>query len=134
MYCRVVQLVSALFVETVDFHTRPGPATAIDLRGVHFSLAAPGAFPVTIEPHLSALIYCPATQDGNGVFEVVFRRGDAVDTEEVARNVSPFSVEPGKFTSRLVRASLTFDAPGRIVAHCRIGQGPVTLVPLTVLG
>jgi hypothetical protein len=129
-----VQLVAALFVDTVDFHERPGPATAIDLRGVYFSIAAPGPFPLTLEPHLSALIYCPATEDGRGVFEVVFRRGDEADSEEVARNVSPFSVEPGKFTSRLVRASLTFDGPGRVVAHCRIGLGPVTLVPLTVLG
>ncbi len=53
----------------------PGPSTRIDLTGAMFSMAAPSAVPVTLSPHLVALIYCPHTEPGNGVFEVVFRKG-----------------------------------------------------------
>ena len=37
----------------------------------------------------------------------------------MARNVSPFTVEPGKFTYRLVRGELEFAEYGQIIAHCR---------------
>ena len=40
--------------------------------------------------------------------------------EQVARNVSPFQVEPGKFTYRLVRGELEFQPLGTIEAHCRL--------------
>ena len=53
--------------------------------------------------------------------------------EQVARNVSPFTVEPGKFTYRLVRAELEFAEYGQVVAHCRIGLGAWHLVPFTLL-
>ncbi len=43
------------------------------------------------------------------MFEVVFRKGMSEDDEQIARNVSPFTVEPGKFTYRLVRGELEFD-------------------------
>jgi hypothetical protein len=42
-------------------------------------------------------------------------------------------VEPGKFNYRLVRAELTFDEPGTVEAHCRVDQGDVLVVPLTVM-
>ena len=116
-----------------DFRQVEGPSTRIDLKGVMFSQAAPSAVPVTIEPHLVALIHCPAGEDGNGIFEVVFRRGMAEDDEQVARNVSPFQVEPGKFTYRLVRGELEFDDYSQVFAHCRIGQGQWTIVPFTLL-
>ena len=66
------------------------------------------------------------------MFEVVFRRtgeSDAPESEgdQVARNVSPFSVEPGKFTYRLVRGELEFADYGQIFAHCRIDRGPWTV-------
>ncbi len=53
--------------------------------------------------------------------------------DEVARNVSPFSVEPGKFTYRLVRGELEFADYGQIFAHCRIDRGAWLVVPFTLL-
>jgi hypothetical protein len=128
-----MQIVAALFVENFDMRQAPGPSTRIDLGGVMFSMAAPSPTPVTLEPHLVGLIFCPEHESGSGVFEVVFRRGIAEDSEQIARNVSPFSVEPGKFTYRLVRGELEFDEYGQIFAHCRIDQGPWHLVPFTLL-
>ena len=86
----------------------PGPSTRIDLTGAMFSMAAPSPAPVTITPHLVGLIYCPPDESGQGVFEVIFRRGISEDDEQIARNVSPFTVDPGKFTYRLVRGELEF--------------------------
>ncbi len=128
-----MQIVSALFVENFEMRQAPGPSTRIDLTGAMFSMAAPQPAPLTIAPHLVALIYCPPEEPGQGVFEVVFRRGLAADSEQVARNVSPFTVEPGKFTYRLVRGELEFDDYGQVIAHCRVGTGPWHLVPFTLL-
>lgn len=128
-----MHLVSTLFVDEFNMRPAPGPSTRIDLTGVHFSTPAPSPVPVTLAPHLVALIWCPADEAGNGVFEVVFRRGPSEDDEQIARNVSPFTVEPGKFTYRLVRAELEFTAYGPVVAHCRIGLGAWHLVPFTLL-
>jgi len=128
-----MQIVSALFVENFEMRQAPGPSTRIDLTGAMFSMAAPSPVPVTISPHLVALISCGADEPGNGIFEVVFRKGRSEDDEQVARNVSPFTVEPGKFTYRLVRGELEFTEYGQIVAHCRIDRGPWHLVPLTLL-
>ena len=104
-----MQIVSALFVENFEMRQAPGPSTRIDLTGAMFSMAAPSEVPVTLSPHLVALIYCTATEPGNGVFEAVFRKGMSEDDEQIARNVSPFTVDPGKFTYRLVQ--------GRIGVH-----------------
>jgi hypothetical protein len=128
-----MQIVSALFVENFEMRQAPGPSTRIDLSGVMFSQAAPEPVPVTITPHLIALIFCPDDEAGSGVFEVVFRRGVDADSEQVARNVSPFTVEPGKFTYRLVRGELEFAEYGQVVAHCRVDHGPWHLVPFTLL-
>ena len=128
-----MQIVSALFVEEFDMRQAPGPSTRIDLSGVMFSMAAPSPAPVTIEPHLIGLNFCPDTEEGSGVFEVVFRRGLDDTSEQVARNVSPFTVEPGKFTYRLVRAELEFPDYGQVFAHCRIDHGPWHIVPFTLL-
>lgn len=125
-----MDIVSALFCENLNLRQAPGPSTRIDLSGVMFSLAAPSAPPVTVAPHLIVLIRCRADEAGNGVLEVVFRDESG---DEVARNASPFTVEPGKFTYRLVRGELTFPDMGTIEAHCRVGQGPATVVPLTLL-
>jgi hypothetical protein len=67
------------------------------------------------------------------VFEVVFRKGMSEDDEQIARNVSPFTVDPGKFTYRLVKGELEFAEYGQIFAHCRIDKGPWHLVPFTLL-
>lgn len=133
-----MHIVSALFVENFEMRQAPGPSTRIDLTGAMFSMAAPSPAPVTITPHLVGLIYCPPSHSGQGVFEVVFRRTDDPDvpvTEEdqVARNVSPFTVEPGKFTYRLVRGELEFPDYGPVFAHCRIDRGPWLVVPFTLL-
>ncbi len=107
-----------------------GPASRIDLTGVMFSMASPSPVPVTIDPHLYALIWCPPDEAGSGVFEVSYKRSD---DSEMARNVSPFTVEPGKFTYRLVKAELEFEEYGQIVAHCRVDRGAWHLVPFTLL-
>ena len=51
----------------------------------------------------------------------------------MARNVSPFNVDPGKFTYRLVRGELEFHDYGKVFAHCRIDRGDWHLVPFTLL-
>ena len=123
---------AALFVESFTMRPAPGPSTRIDITGAFFSIAAPGPVPVTIEPHLFVLIRSDAGEPGQAMLEVVFTRPEAPDTT-VARNVSPFSVEPGKFTYRLVKAELEFREYGTVEASCRIGQGPWYVVPLTLL-
>jgi hypothetical protein len=128
-----MQIVAALFVEEFEMRQAAGPSTRIDLTGVMFSMAAPEPAPLTITPHLVALIFCPEAETGSGVFEVVFRRGVEEDSEQVARNVSPFTVDPGKFTYRLVRGELEFADYGQVFAHCRVDQGPWHLVPFTLL-
>jgi hypothetical protein len=133
-----MHIVAALFVDTFNMREAPGPATRIDITGAMFSMAAPEPAPLTITPHLLGLIYCPPTETGQGVFEVVFRRTDdpeapSTDEDTVARNVSPFNVEPGKFTARLVRGELEFQDYGQVFAHCRVDRGPWTVVPFTLL-
>ena len=128
-----MQIVSALFVENFALRQAPGPSTRIDLTGAMFSMAAPNPVPTTISPHLVALIFCPPDEMGQGVFEVVFRAGMSEDDEQIARNVSPFTVEPGKFTYRLVKGELVFTEYGQVFAHCRVDHGPWHLVPFTLL-
>jgi hypothetical protein len=125
-----VDIVSALFTENIELRQVPGPATRIDLIGVMFSLPAPTPVPVTITPHLVVLVRCRADEPGQGTLEVSFLDEKG---EQVARNASPFQVEPGKFTYRLVRGELTYEDYGTIEAHCKINQGPATVVPLTLL-
>jgi len=128
-----MQIVSALFVENFQMRQAPGPSTRIDITGAMFSMASPSPVPVTIDPHLVALLFCPPEASGSGVFEVVFRTGIDEDSEQLARNVSPFTVEPGKFTYRLVKGELEFTEYRQIFAHCRIDRGPWHLVPFTLL-
>ncbi len=128
-----MQIVSALFVENFELRQAPGPSTRIDLTGAMFSMASPSPVPVTVSPHLVALISCASDEPGNGVFEVVFRAGRGADDEQIARNVSPFTVEPGKFTYRLVRGELEFESYRQIFAHCRVDNGQWHLVPFTLL-
>ncbi len=124
-----MQIVSALFIDEIDLRPVPGPSTRIDLKGIQFSAAAPSPVPLTWAPHLCVIVRCPEAAAGQGVLEVTFHRGE----EQIARNVQPFDVEPGKFTYRLVRAELEFEDYGTIEARCRIGHGPYTAVPYTLL-
>ena len=128
-----MDIVSALFTETFNLRTVEGPATRIDLSGVFFSMASPTPVPVTIEPHLMVLIRCRPDEPGNGILEVTFVDPSSGQDVEVAKNMSPFTVEPGKFTYRLVRAQLAFDSYTTIEARCKIGTGHETIVPLTLL-
>jgi hypothetical protein len=126
-----MEIVSALFAENINLRPVPGPSTRIDLTGIMFSLPAPSEPPVMLAPHLIVLVRCPPQEDGQGILEVVFRDEDG---EQVARNVSPFTVEPGKFTYRLVRGELEFQKYGTIEAHCRLlPSGNEVTVPLTLL-
>jgi len=124
-----MQIVSALFADDIELRQAAGNAARIDLTGIQFSAAAPGPFPVTITPHLVIIVRCRPDEAGTGALEVVFMR----DGEQVARNVQPLQVEPGKFAYRLVRGELEFPAPGTIEAHCRIDMDDATVVPYTLL-
>jgi hypothetical protein len=128
-----MQIVSALFVENFAMRQAPGPSTRIDITGAMFSMASPSPVPVTIDPHLIALIFCPPEGSGAGVFEVVFRTGTDEESEQLARNVSPFTVDPGKFTYRLVKGELEFTEYRQIFAHCRVDRGAWHVVPFTLL-
>jgi len=125
-----MDIVSATFSENIELRQVAGPSTRIDLTGIMFSLAAPAPVPVTITPHLIVLVRCRSNENGFAALEVLFidEKG-----EQVAKNVMPFQVEPGKFGYRLVRAELTYEDYGTIEAHCNIDGGPVTVVPLTLL-
>jgi hypothetical protein len=126
-----MDIISALFAENIDLRPVPGPSTRIDLTGIMFSMPAPSPPPVSLTPHLVVLVRCRPGEPGEGILEVVFRDEAG---EQVARNVSPFQVEPGKFTYRLVRGELEFQQYGTIEAHCRLlPDGSVTAVPLTLL-
>jgi hypothetical protein len=124
-----MHIVGAFFIESMELRQVAGPSTRIDLTGVHFSLAAPAPAPVTIEPHLLVLVHAPATDSGQGALEVTYHRGE----EQIARNVQPLQVEPGKFNFRLVRAELSFDDYGSVEARCRIDFGAEIVVPFTLL-
>jgi hypothetical protein len=126
-----MQIVAALFLEEFEVvpPTVPGAPTKLDLGGVHFSAHAPTEPPVTVDPHLVVLVRCGPDETGTGALEVVFRR----DGVQIARNVQPLQVEPGRFSYRLVRGELTLDAYGTVEAHCRLDDGPATIVPYTLL-
>lgn len=124
-----MQIVAAVFIENIELRQAPGPSGRIDLTGIHFSMAAPRPAPLTVEPHLVVLVHSPEGARNTGALEVVFRR----DGEQIARNVQPIEVEPGKFIYRLVRAELDFADYGSITAAVRIDHGPELMVPFTLL-
>lgn len=124
-----MELVAALFVEHIDFRQIEGGSTRIDLTGAFFSQPVP-EFPVTLTPHLVALVRAPADDSGQATFVSEFHR----DGEQIARIVQPVQVEPGRFGYRLVRPELTFDEPGTIEATCTIAEsGSRIVVPLSVI-
>ena len=84
---------------------------------------------MTLEPHLVVLVRCRPDEPGTGALETIYTRGG----EQVARNVQPLQVEPGKFAYRLVRAELEFTDYDTVEANVRIDKGPVTTVPFTLL-
>jgi hypothetical protein len=124
-----MDILAALFIDSIDLRQVAGPSTRIDLSGIQFSAAAPAQPPVTTEPHVVVIISCGLDETGTGALEVVFRR----DGEQVARNAQPLQLEPGKFSYRLVRAELAWESLGTVHAHCSIDQGNETVVPFTLL-
>jgi len=124
-----MEILSALFIDSIELRQVAGPATRIDLGGVQFSAVAPAPVPVTIEPHFCVIVRCAPDGKPNAALEVSFFRGD----EQIARNVQPLTVEPGKFGYRLVRAELEFLEYGTIEARSRIDFGPYTVTPYTLL-
>jgi hypothetical protein len=124
-----MDILAALFIEGIELRQVPGPSTRIDLTGIQFSAPAPSEPPFSVEPHLVVIVRCPPDAKSSAVLEVVYTR----DGEQIARNVQPLEVEPGKFNYRLVRAELEFTELGSIEAHCRLDLGPVTVVPYTLL-
>ena len=124
-----MNIIAAIFIDDIELREVDGPCTRIDLRGVQFSAAAPHAVPLTWAPHLVVLISCGTEEEGTGVLEVVYRRGG----DQVARNVQPLEVEPGRFSYRLVRGEIDFDDYGTVEAHCKIDAGRTVVVPYTLL-
>ena len=124
-----MHILAALFFEGIDLRSVEGGATHIDLTGIQFSAASPTPAPVTWSPHLVVVVRCPEYHSGQGVLEVVFTR----DGDQIARNVQPLSVEPGRFGYRLVRAELEFEEFGTVEARCSVDRGPATVVPFTLL-
>ena len=125
-----MDIVAALFVEGMNQRQVEGPATRLDLEGVMFSLVAPTPPPVTISPHLVVLLRCAPDDPGTGTLEVTFRDANG---EQIARNVQPVNVQPGKFGRQLVKGDLTYPDYGTIEAHVRLVDGPSVVVPLTLL-
>jgi hypothetical protein len=125
-----MDILAALFVENLGQRQAVGCATRIDLNGIMFSLAAPSPPPVTVSPHLVVLLRCRPDEPGQGTLEVEFLDGDG---KQVARNVQPVMVQPGKFGRQLVKGELTYEEYGTIEAHCHITGGSDVVVPLTLL-
>jgi len=124
-----MQIIAALFIDDIELRQVPGPSTRIDLTGIQFSAPAETPPPLRIAPHLCVIVHCAADEPGTGALEVRFLVGE----EQIARNVQPLQVEPGKFNYRLVRAELELDDHVTVHAHCRIDVGAETVVPYTVL-
>ena len=127
---RFMDILAALFVEGINQRQAPGPAGRIDLTGIMFSLQAPSPPPVTLSPHLVVIVRCRPDEAGQGTLEVEFLDADA---KQVARNVQPVTIEPGKFGRQLVKPDLGYEAYGTIEAHCHITGGADVVVPLTLL-
>ena len=129
-----MEIIAALFMDDIELRSVPGPSTRIDLGGIQFSAPAPSPVPVTIAPHLVVLIWCPADAKNVAALQVEFRmEGAPDDSEPMARNVQALEIEPGKFNYRLVRADLAMEEYGTVIAQCRLDQGPVHVVPYTLL-
>ena len=127
--CRGVNILAALFIDGIELRQVPGPSTRIDLSGIQFSAEPPAPYPLTWAPHLVVVVHCPEGQPTTAALEVVFIR----DGEQIARSVQPLEVESGKFNYRLVRAEMEFEGPGTVEAHCRLDDGPATVIPYTLL-
>jgi len=124
-----MEIIAAVFMDDISMRDVPGPSTRIDLIGIQFSAAAPEPVPVTIAPHLVVIVRCAPGDAETAALEVRY----LMNGEQVARNLQPLQVEPGKFSYRLVRGELDFDDYTTVEAHCRIDGGHTVVVPFTLL-
>ena len=124
-----MQVLAALFIDDIELRPVPGPSTRIDLGGVQFSAPMPTDDSFTWAPHLVVIVRAPESHSGNAVLEVTFH----IDGEQVARNVQPLQVDPGRFSYRLVRAEVDVAEPSTVEAHVRLDQGSPTIVPLSLI-
>jgi len=124
-----MQILAALFLDDIDLRPVPGPSTRIDLGGVQFSAPAPADDAFIWAPHLAVIVHAPVGHDGAAVLEVTFHH----DGEQLARNVQPLQVEPGKFNYRLIRAEVEVTAPALVEAHVRLDQDEPLIVPYSHL-
>jgi hypothetical protein len=127
-----MEIVSALFIEDVNFRQVAGPSTRIDITGVYFSTIIE-SFPSTLTPHLLVLLRAESDDGRSGTLEVTFVREGTDD--ELGRSRQPVFINPpGKFFRQLVRPELEFTEPGTIEARCVVTEtGSTVTVPLTVL-
>src|SRR3954447_26336419 len=127
-----MEIVSALFIEDVNFRQVAGPSTRIDITGVYFSTIIE-SFPSTLTPHLLVLLRAESDEGRSGTLEVTFVREGTHD--ELGRSRQPVFINPpGKFFRQLVRPELEFTEPGTIEARCVITEtGSTVTVPLTVI-
>ena len=72
------------------------------------------------------MLHNPAGEKPDGALEVQFLR----DGEQIARNVQPLSIEPGKFGYRLVRAELEFPEAGTVEAVVGVSLRWVESAPM----
>ena len=124
-----MQILAALFIDDIDLRQIAGPTTRIDLGGVQFSAPVESDEAFTWAPHLVVIVRADVDHSGSSVLEVRF----TIDDEQMARNVQPLSVDPGKFSYRLVRAEVEITEPVTVEAHVRLDDGPITMVPFTHL-
>ena len=124
-----MQILAALFIDDIDLRQIAGPTTRIDLGGVQFSAPVESNDTFTWAPHLVVIVRADADHSGSAVLEVRF----TIDDEQVARNVQPLQVDPGRFSYRLVRAEVEISGPVTVEAHVRLDEGRVTVVPFTHL-
>jgi hypothetical protein len=124
-----MQILAALFIDDIDLRQIAGPTTRIDLGGVQFSAPVESNDTFTWAPHLVVIVRADANHSGSAVLEVRF----TIDDEQVARNVQPLQVDPGKFSYRLVRAEVEISGPATVEAHVHLDEGAVTVVPFTHL-
>lgn len=128
-----MQILAALFVDQMEPRQLPDGPTRIDVTGIQFSATAPRPFPCTVEPHLMVLLRNGQGEKADGALEVTFHLVGDDGEEQVARNVQPVSVEPGRFAYRLVRAELLYPGPGTVEARVRIDLDDPVVVPYTLL-
>ncbi len=124
-----MKFVAGLYVENINFRKNDEGSTRIDIDGGFFSFS-PGSYPSTFQPHLVLLISGIDSPIANDTLIVEFFKNGV----QIARNVQPCPVEPGKFGYRLVRPELEFSEPSTIIARCTLTDSNETIeIPLTAI-